>query len=940
MKNIMRNENLLPRRHKDTKLHQNFLRASSRLSVFVVGLTVLAISVLISVNAVFAEKAAAPVEQVSPIHPAFPLLDENGENVLDTGEPISTMNTCGTCHDAEFIAGHSFHADVGLSAVGTAGATSSGRPWDTSPGWFGKWNPIMYRLLSPEGDERVDLTTPEWIMTLGVRHVGGGPAVYGRDGSRLADLAVTAGDLQTHIVDPTTGELVPWDWAESGVVEMNCFLCHTPHPNNAARLDQLHSGNFKWANTATLSNSDIVAESANGLAYNPAAFNADGELQADFVAIQDPTNENCGMCHGLVHADVEDPLVTTGCAPERFRTITTGQIISPQKMSDSGMNLANKAELHRSWDIHAERLLQCTDCHYSLNNPLYYQEASATRPDHLLFDPRRVEIGEYLEKPLHQFARGDSAQSDLAPELQNTMRRCESCHDTRETHEWLPYNERHMAAISCETCHIPQMYSSANQTHDWTVIRLDGSARLECRGVDGDQGSITGLLTGYDPVWLANTDVDGETALAPYNLVTAFFWVYGDPPRPVRLADLEAAYLENGYYHPGVMLRFDADENGTLDDTELIIDTPEKEDFIRNRLAQLGLSNPQISGEVQPYSINHTVTNGEWAIRDCQTCHSGESRLTQGLQLAAVAPGGVTPTFVGDANIAIHGEIVTTDEGALVYQPDPTAADLYVLGQDSVNWIDRFGILIFLGTLGGIALHGGLRLRAAKLAPKHETKVEKVYMYHVYERLWHWLQTFAIVLLIITGLAIHKPDFFGFLSFRGMVVVHNVVAAILGLNAVFSLFYHLASGEIRQYLPEPRGFFNQSITQALYYVQGIFKGAEHPIEKTQDKKLNPLQQMTYFAILNVLLPLQGITGILIWGAQRWPKIAASLGGLPFLAPFHTLIAWLFATFVVMHVYLTTTGHTPMAGIKAMMMGWEDIEIHVEAANSEDGETEG
>ena len=162
----------------------------------------------------------------------------------------------------------------------------------------------------------------------------------------------------------------------------------------------------------------------------------------------------------------------------------------------------------------------------------------------------------------------------------------------------------------------------------------------------------------------------------------------------------------------------------------------------------------------------------------------------------------------------------------------------------------------------------------------------------------------------------------------------------MGLNAVFSLFYHLASGEIRQYLPEPRGFFNQSITQALYYVQGIFKGAEHPIEKTQDKKLNPLQQMTYFAILNVLLPLQGITGILIWGAQRWPKIAASLGGLPFLAPFHTLIAWLFATFVVMHVYLTTTGHTPMAGIKAMMMGWEDIEIHVEAANSEDGETEG
>ena len=52
----------------------------------------------------------------------------------------------------------------------------------------------------------------------------------------------------------------------------------------------------------------------------------------------------------------------------------------------------------------------------------------------------------------------------------------------------------------------------------------------------------------------------------------------------------------------------------------------------------------------------------------------------------------------------------------------------------------------------------------------------------------------------------------------------------------------------------------QSIEQALFYLRGIFKGAPHPFEKTPTKKLNPLQQLTYFAILNVLLPLQGLTG--------------------------------------------------------------------------------
>jgi thiosulfate reductase cytochrome b subunit len=208
-------------------------------------------------------------------------------------------------------------------------------------------------------------------------------------------------------------------------------------------------------------------------------------------------------------------------------------------------------------------------------------------------------------------------------------------------------------------------------------------------------------------------------------------------------------------------------------------------------------------------------------------------------------------------------------------------------------------------------------------------------MYGVYERLWHWLQTFTILGLLITGLVIHKPDVFGLFSFRGVVLVHNVLAAILVVNAALSLFYHLASGEIRQYLPRPAGFIDNAIQQALFYLRGIFKGEPHPFEKRPDQKLNPLQQVTYFGLLNVLLPLQVITGALMWGTQRWPDLTARLGGLPFLAPFHTLVAWLLAAFVVGHVYLTTTGHAPLASIQAMMMGWDELEAHVPAEEGTD-----
>jgi thiosulfate reductase cytochrome b subunit len=201
-------------------------------------------------------------------------------------------------------------------------------------------------------------------------------------------------------------------------------------------------------------------------------------------------------------------------------------------------------------------------------------------------------------------------------------------------------------------------------------------------------------------------------------------------------------------------------------------------------------------------------------------------------------------------------------------------------------------------------------------------------MYEAYERFWHWLQVVAIVMLLLTGLVIHRPDMFGAFSFRNIVIVHNVIAALLAINAALSLFWHLVSGEIRQYIPHPRGFIDDAITQALFYVKGIFKHETHPFEKTKERKLNPLQKVTYFGLLNVLLPLQGLTGILMWLVQKVPAIQTTLGGLPFLAPFHTLTAWLFAAFIVGHVYLTTTaGPKPLDGIQAMVTGWEDMEVH-------------
>jgi thiosulfate reductase cytochrome b subunit len=88
-------------------------------------------------------------------------------------------------------------------------------------------------------------------------------------------------------------------------------------------------------------------------------------------------------------------------------------------------------------------------------------------------------------------------------------------------------------------------------------------------------------------------------------------------------------------------------------------------------------------------------------------------------------------------------------------------------------------------------------------------------------------------------------------------------------------------------------------------------------------------------ILNVLLPIQVITGLLLWSAGHWPRVATAVGGSFQLATIHSLCSWLFAAFLVMHIYLTTTGHTPTSNMAAMINGWEEIEDHGESKEGED-----
>ena len=202
-------------------------------------------------------------------------------------------------------------------------------------------------------------------------------------------------------------------------------------------------------------------------------------------------------------------------------------------------------------------------------------------------------------------------------------------------------------------------------------------------------------------------------------------------------------------------------------------------------------------------------------------------------------------------------------------------------------------------------------------------RYRKVMLYPLYERIWHWTQALAVLLLLLTGLEIR--DHVRLIGFERSVRLHNALGFFLVANAFLGLFYFLTSGAIKQYVSQPRDFATLAVQQVSYYLKGIFKGEPHPVERTAKARLNPLQKVVYLVILNLLLPWQILSGLAIWGLEKWPHLESTIGGLPFLLPLHALGAWLFAAFIIMHVYLTTTsGRRALSGIQAMVTGWEEV----------------
>ena len=197
-----------------------------------------------------------------------------------------------------------------------------------------------------------------------------------------------------------------------------------------------------------------------------------------------------------------------------------------------------------------------------------------------------------------------------------------------------------------------------------------------------------------------------------------------------------------------------------------------------------------------------------------------------------------------------------------------------------------------------------------------QTKRIKVYLYTRYERFWHWLQAAIIIFLMITGFEIHGT--YTLMGYETAVKTHNFVGLswlVLFAFFVFWLIHHRGGGV--NTFPQPKNSL-----MWRYTMHPEFSGANPIRLKNQSgAKHNPLQRLTYLALSALMLPVQMVSGMLYYTWNLWGGVAWSLAPVALI---HTLLAFLLLSFLVIHVYMTTTGHSMFSHITGMITGWEEI----------------
>jgi len=203
-----------------------------------------------------------------------------------------------------------------------------------------------------------------------------------------------------------------------------------------------------------------------------------------------------------------------------------------------------------------------------------------------------------------------------------------------------------------------------------------------------------------------------------------------------------------------------------------------------------------------------------------------------------------------------------------------------------------------------------------------------MYLYPIWIRLWHLINTVLIIVLIVTGISMQytdKQDYVLVVGFARAVKWHNIAAILLTVNYIFFVTGNILTSNGRFYRIKRENFMSDLGKQLKYYSLGMFRGEKHPFPVTLDQKFNPLQKVTYVLAMYLAFPLLIISGLGLLFPETVISRFLGVNGLILTDILHITMGFLLSIFMVIHIYTCTLGARPTSLFKSMLSGYHEPE---------------
>lgn len=200
----------------------------------------------------------------------------------------------------------------------------------------------------------------------------------------------------------------------------------------------------------------------------------------------------------------------------------------------------------------------------------------------------------------------------------------------------------------------------------------------------------------------------------------------------------------------------------------------------------------------------------------------------------------------------------------------------------------------------------------------------RLYLYPKWLRLWHIFNALLCLLLIVTGISMQYASKGAIIfSFKTAVQIHDVCGILLSASYLLFISGNMLSDNQKHYKISKKGLLKGLKKQIKYYTLGIFRGEQNPFVVSEKIKFNPIQQLSYIAVMYFILPVVIVTGILMFFPEKIAYQLLGISGTLFVDVVHIIAGFVISWFLLIHIYFSTIGMKHNNNFKSIINGYHN-----------------